>query len=189
MSVSKNGLSDRDIAFIQSQPLFFVATAAADGRVNVSPKGLDSLRVLTPKRIAWLSVSGSGNETAAHVAENGRMTLMFCAFTGEPLIVRVYGTARVVYPRDAAWGGLSALFPTMAGARQVFDVGVTDVLQSCGSGVPRYEFKGQRGEEELLPFYEKMGEEGVKAYWLKKNRFSIDGKPTRIDGDGHRAVD
>lgn len=168
------------IRFIAAQPLFFVATAAPDGRVNVSPKGLDSLRVLDGHRILWLSLSGSGNETAAHVRENARMTLMFCAFEGEPRILRVYGMARAIHPRDPDWRWASGHFQAMAGARQVFDFSVELAQISCGTGVPVMHFVRQRGPEELLPFYEELGEEGVKAYWGRKNRLSIDGKETGI---------
>ena len=182
----RRGISEHHIRFIRAQQLFFVATAAADGRVNLSPKGLDSLRILAPDRVVWLNLSGSGNETAAHVRENPRMTLMFCAFAGAPITVRVYGEARAVHPRDAAWAELAALFPPMAGARQIFDVQAHSSEQSCGSGVPFYDYQGQRGDKELLPFYAAMGEDDVKKYWTKKNRFSIDGKPTGIDdGDAN----
>lgn len=166
--------------FIEAQQMFFVATAANDGRVNVSPKGLDSLRIMSEKRIVWLNLSGSGNETAAHLLENNRITLMFCAFEGAALIVRVYGTAKIIHPRHPEWDELIGLFPTMAGSRQIFDIDVESSAGSCGSGVPFYQYLGQRGEEELVPFYEKMGEDGVHKYWEKKNSFSIDGKPTEI---------
>ncbi len=178
--MSRTKLSEKFTEFIKAQKMFFVATAAPDGRVNTSPKGLDSLRILSNKRIVWLNLSGSGSETAAHVQELNRITLMFCAFEGDALIVRVYGTAKVIYPRDSEWAELSALFPTMAGSRQIFDLEIESVQASCGSGVPFYEFKGQRGESELVPFYAEMGEEGVQKYWKKKNEFSIDGKPTHI---------
>ena len=177
---SANELTPSLIRFIESQPMFFVATAAPSGRVNLSPKGLDSLRVLDRRRIVWLNLSGSGNETAAHLRETPRMTLMFCAFTGEARILRVYGTARVVHPRDPDWGWASGLFPVMAGARQVFDVNVELVQVSCGSGVPLMQCQGQRGHAELLPFYEEMGTDGVQAYWARKNQLSIDGKATGI---------
>ena len=162
--------------------MFFVATAAVDGRVNISPKGLDSLHVVSDKRIVWLSLSGSGNETAAHVQETNRITLMFCAFEGAALIVRVYGRAKVIHPRDSEWAELIELFPKMAGSRQIFDIEVEFTQASCGSGVPFYTFEGQRGESELVPFYERMGEDGVARYWEKKNQASIDGKPTHIFG-------
>lgn len=169
--------------FIEHQYLFFVATAGRDGRVNVSPKGMNTLKVVDDHRITWLNLSGSGNETAAHVLETGRMTLMFCAFDGDPLILRVYGTATVTHPRDKAWETAIADFPEIAGSRQVFDLGIDLVQTSCGTGVPVMEFSRSRGEEELVPFYDEMGADGVQAYWRKKNRFSIDGKPTGIFAD------
>lgn len=176
-------LSGRHVDFIEAQKLFFVATAARDGRVNLSPKGMDTLRVLRPDRIVWLNLSGSGNETAAHLAEHDRITLMFSAFEGHALILRVYGRGRVLHPRDADWGDLIGLFPTLAGSRQIIDVAVESVAQSCGTGVPRFELAEERGPGELLPFFEKMGEDGVANYWAKKNRVSIDGKPTHIFED------
>lgn len=160
--------------------MFFVGTAAPEGRVNISPKGLDTLRILADDRIVWLNLSGSGNETAAHLREADRMTLMFCAFEGEARILRVYGRARVLHPRDAGFADLAGLFPALAGARQVFDLAIDTVQTSCGSGVPVMTFARQRGAEELVPFYEQMGQEGVEAYWRRKNVLSLDGKPTGI---------
>jgi hypothetical protein len=176
-------LSERYVDFINDQRLFFVATAAADGRVNMSPKGMDTLRVLDGDRIVWLNLSGSGNETAAHLAEHDRITLMFCAFQGNALILRVYGRGRVVHPRDPAWDDLIGLFPTLPGSRQIIDVRAESVQQSCGSGVPKFDLVEDRGPGELLPFYAKMGEDGVKRYWQRKNTVSIDGKPTHIFED------
>ncbi|MGY8996348.1 MAG: pyridoxamine 5'-phosphate oxidase family protein [Alphaproteobacteria bacterium] len=175
-------LDQRFTDFIQQQKMFFVATAAADGRVNMSPKGLDSLRILSPERIVWLNLTGSGNETSAHLQALNRITLMFMAFDGKPLTVRVYGTARLLHPRDAGWEDLISLFPTMAGSRQIIDVAIERVESSCGSGVPLYGYKGQRGETELVPHYDKMGEEKVRQYWSIKNQKSIDGFPTNILG-------
>jgi hypothetical protein len=169
------------IDFIKAQPMFFVGTAAADGRVNISPKGLESLRVLNESKIIWLSLSGSGNETAAHVRELPRMTLMFCAFEGDAMILRVYGTAKATHPSDPAWPEKITQFPTMAGSRQIFELDIDLVQSSCGTGVPRMDFVSERGPTELLPFYEDMGEDGMKAYWTRKNRRSIDGKDTGID--------
>ncbi len=181
----KPELSDRFIRFIEDQHMFFVATAAPDGRVNLSPKALDTLRVLSPNRIVWLSLSGSGNETAAHLREANRITMMFCAFDGRPMILRVYGAAKTHHPRDEQWAELSGLFPKLAGARQVYDVTIEAVQTSCGSGVPFFDYRGPRGETELEPFYAKMGEDGVEAYWARKNQLSIDGKPTGIFPAGH----
>jgi len=166
--------------FIEAQKLFFVATAAPDGRVNVSPKGLDTLRVISPSRIMWLSLTGSGNETAAHVRELNRMTLMFCAFDGPALTLRVYGHATIVHPRDPQWNKLIRLFPKLGGSRQIFDLGITAVETSCGTGVPVFEMQHERGPEELEPFYASMSDDELHAYWTRKNVHSIDGKPTGI---------
>ena len=160
--------------------MFFVATAAPDGRVNLSPKGLDSLRIMGNDRIVWLNLSGSGNETAAHLRENPRMTLMFCAFEGNAHILRLYGTATTTHPGDKNWDELVSLFPTMAGSRQIFDMKVDRTQTSCGSGVPFMDLKAQRGPEEMLPFYDKMDPAGLEKYWSIKNTKSIDGKETGI---------
>jgi len=173
-------LSDQMVEFIESQPFFIVATAAADGRVNVSPKGLDTLRVLGSNRVVWLNLTGSGNETAAHVAKNGRMTLMFSSITEMPMTVRLYGTAKAVHPRDPEWADLISLFPTLAGSRQIFDVMVDEVLTSCGSGVPVMQVTSNRGEAELEPFYAEMSSDELDDYWTRKNTESIDGFPTHI---------
>lgn len=166
--------------FINRQQMFFVATAAADGRVNMSPKGMDSLRVINDQRIVWLNLTGSGNETAAHLRAVNRMTLMFCAFEGDALILRVYGTATTLHPRDEGWNAAVARFPAMAGSRQIFDLTVDLVQTSCGTGVPHMAFQAQRGTEELLPYYADMGEGGVSDYWRRKNAQSIDGTATGI---------
>ncbi|MEM7069717.1 MAG: pyridoxamine 5'-phosphate oxidase family protein [Pseudomonadota bacterium] len=169
--------------FIEAQPVFFVATAAPEGRVNVSPKGLDSLKIVSNNQIVWLNVTGSGNETAAHVLENPRMTLMFCSFDEKPLTLRVYGTAEVYYPRHSEWKELYAQFPDYAGARNIFRLNIDLVTTSCGSGVPCMSSITPRAETELLPFYEEMSDEQIAAYWQKKNEESIDGKSTGIFAD------
>lgn len=166
------------IQFIWKQQMFFVATAPANGHVNVSPKGLDSLRVLAPNIVAWLNVTGSGNESAAHVLENGRMTIMFCAFEGKPMILRLYGKARVVHQRDAEWDSLLTKFDSLAGARQIFVLDIDLIQTSCGMGVPLFEYSGQR--EQLVEWAEKKGPEGVAEYWERKNQVSLDGRPTGI---------
>ena len=176
-------LGNSFIRFIEAQQMFFVATAAPSGRVNLSPKGMTSLKVMSPERILWLNLSGSGNETAAHLRESDRMTLMFCAFEGPAKILRVYGQAKAYHPRDPEWAELASYFPAMAGARQIFDLAIDLVQVSCGTGVPHYEYQGQRGPEELEPFYAKMGPDGVREYWRKKNQVSVDGRPTGIFGD------
>ena len=178
MAIGK--LSTRHREFIEKQNLFFVATADTDGRVNVSPKGMDTLRILDENRLIWLSLSGSGNETAAHVAATKRMTMMFCAFEGEALILRLYGKAKVFHPRDPEWSDLLAYFPSLAGSRQVFELEIDLVQASCGTGVPVMEYKRSRGETELEPFFEELGPEGVRKFWEKKNKKTIDGKITGI---------
>ena len=167
-------------AFIERQPLFFVATAAPEGRVNLSPKGMDTLRVVDDRRIRWLNLSGSGNETAAHLRENPRMTLMFCSFEGDALILRTYGEATVLHSHDEGWDEASKDFPAMAGSRQIFDLSIDLVQTSCGTGVPAMTVERDRGPEELLPFYDDMGEDGVRDYWRRKNTVSLDGKPTGV---------
>ncbi|MDX8354217.1 pyridoxamine 5'-phosphate oxidase family protein [Cognatiyoonia sp. IB215182] len=169
--------------FIERQHLFFVATAAVEGRVNVSPKGMDSLRIIDDNRIVWLNLTGSGNETAAHLRDTNRMTLMFCAFEGDALILRVYGHAKTLHPRDPGWDEAVTQFPPMAGSRQIFDMTIDMVQTSCGTGVPLMRFEKQRGPEELLPYYADMGEDGVQDYWRRKNIESIDGQATGIFGD------
>ena len=116
MAVSNKGLNDTLTNFIRDQKLFFVATAAPDGRVNVSPKGMDSLRILSKTKIVWINLTGSGNETAAHLRENPRMTLMFCAFEGEAMIMRLYGQAKTMHPRDAGWGDHTRQWQAVGGA-------------------------------------------------------------------------
>ncbi|MCB0013125.1 MAG: pyridoxamine 5'-phosphate oxidase family protein, partial [Anaerolineales bacterium] len=137
-------IDEKLAAFIAAQPIYFVATAAATGRINLSPKGMDSLRVLGPNRVIWLNVTGSGNETAAHLAQNNRITIMFCSFDKAPLILRLYGTAQTVHQRDDAWSELYAHFPDYLGARNIFDVTVESVQTSCGFAVPFMEFAGER---------------------------------------------
>lgn len=166
--------------FIERQPMFFVAAAAPSGRVNMSPKGLESLRILGDQRIVWINLSGSGNETAGHLTQLDRMTLMFCAFEGDALILRVYGTAKVLHPHDAGWAELVGSFPDYAGARQVFDMSIDAVQTSCGTGVPLMQYQKQRGPEELVPFYADMGPDGVRDYWRRKNSVTIDGYPTGV---------
>jgi hypothetical protein len=180
MGIKTNKLNGSFRAFIEDQPLFFVSTAAPEGRVNLSPKGLDSLRIISDQKIVWLSLTGSGNETAAHLAQDPRMTLMFCAFKGDHLILRTYGNASVIHPRDAEWENLYALFPDYAGARNIFVLDIDLVTTSCGSGVPEMSVVRSRGETDLEPWYAEMGHEKVEAFWKKKNLVSIDGQPTGI---------
>ena len=173
-------ITDELRAFIEAQQIFFVASAplAAEGHVNVSPKGLDSLRVLGPLRVAYLDLTGSGNETSAHLRENGRLTLMFCALAGPPRILRLYGTGAAALPGSAAWAELRPLFPGHPGARQLIVAEIARVQTSCGFGVPLYEYTGQR--DTLLRFAATKGEEGLETYREQKNARSIDGLPTPL---------
>jgi hypothetical protein len=174
-------LQDRHIRFIQQQHVFFVGTAGAEGHINVSPKGMDTFRVTGPAEVVWLNLTGSGNESAAHVAENGRMTIMFCSFDKQPLIMRLYGKASVLHPRDDDWSTLLALFPANAGARQVFRLGLELVQTSCGYAVPRYELQGERPT--LTRWTQQKGQDGIVQYWRRNNTRSLDGKPTGIFED------
>lgn len=174
-------LEDKHIDFIQRQKLFFVGTAPDGGRINVSPKGMDTLRVVDPGRLVWLNLTGSGNETSAHVQENGRMTVMWCAFEGKPMIVRAYGTATVVHPRDGKWAEYTELIGDVPGARQFFELDIELVQTSCGFGVPLYDHVGER--ETLTKWAVTKGPEGVKDYWREKNQVGLDGQATHIMDD------
>jgi hypothetical protein len=175
-------ITDEQAAFIARQPLFFVATAAADGRINLSPKGLDgTLAVLGPDRIAFLNLTGSGNETAAHLKADGRITLMFCSFDASPLILRLYGRGRAVHRRDPDWPGLDALFPALPGKRQIVVVEVASVITSCGFGVPMMSLDAQRPT--LPDWAAAKGEDGIRAYWRDRNATSFDGLPTGLLDD------
>ena len=132
--------------FIRQQKMFFVATATAEGRINLSPKGLDTFRILDSQRVAWLNLTGSGNETAAHLQTHPRMTIMFNAFEGKPMILRLYGQAKVIHQGDVEWETAAGLFPDMAGTRQIIEMQIESVQTSCGMAVPLYEYQGQRDE-------------------------------------------
>lgn len=178
MSEKFSELSPELINFIAEQHIYFVGTAGAGGRVNVSPKGMDSLRVQGPNEVIWLNMTGSGNETAAHVLENQRMTIMFCSFGRQPLILRLYGLAQVIHPRDAGWNKLIMQFDDHVGARQIFRLAVDLVQTSCGYAVPHCDYQGERIT--LAKWADKRGREGVQAYWAEKNTLSLDGKDTGI---------
>jgi hypothetical protein len=126
----------------------------------------------------WLNLTGGENESAAHLRETARMTLMWCAFGGSPMILRAYGTAAVIHPRDRSWEELAQLFQALPGARQIFDVTVDLVLRSCGMGVPLFEFRGQR--EALVQWADKIGDSGIRKFWQQNNQVSLDGKPTGL---------
>ena len=165
--------------FILRQKIFFAASAPAKGRVNLSPKGMDTFRVLGPRRVGYLDATGSGNETAAHLGENGRVTLMFCAFDGAPLILRIYGLGRAVRSSDPEWAEFRPLFGApLPGERQLIIAEIENVQTSCGFGVPFFEYRGDR--DQLREWATKQGREGIAAYWQEKNARSIDGLPTGL---------
>jgi hypothetical protein len=164
--------------FIFQQKMFFSASAASEGRVNVSPKGLDTFRYLGPNEVAYLDLTGSGNETAAHIknSENSRLTLMFCAFEDPPMILRLYGKGNVFLKGTQKFEEMKNLFPELPGSRQIIHMDVELVQTSCGYGVPLFDFKGQRST--LIKWAETKGPKGLQAYQLEKNTLSIDGYPT-----------
>jgi predicted pyridoxine 5'-phosphate oxidase superfamily flavin-nucleotide-binding protein len=173
-------IPDDLLAFIRAQPLFFVATAplSADGHVNLSPKGMDSLRVLSPNAVAYLDLNGSGNETSAHLRENRRITFMFCGFGEHPLTLRLYGRGRTVLPGEPEWAALAALFPLAGSARQIIHADVTRVSSSCGFGVPQMELVAER--DTLVRWAEQQGSTKMRAYQHEHNIRSIDGLPTPL---------
>ena len=165
--------------FIEKQKLFFVASADQDGKINLSPKGFDCLKILDKNRLIWLNLTGSGNETAAHVLAVNRMTIMFCSFDENPLILRLYGTAEFIQRGEPKWEELIQEFPEYYAPRQIFDMKIEAVQTSCGFGVPVYEFKNERTL--LHEWGVKKGKEGILAYHKNRNNVSIDGKPTGIN--------
>jgi len=173
-------IDDRLRDFIAEQSVFFVASAplSAEGHVNLSPKGLDTFRVLGPNRVGYLDMTGSGNETAAHTAENGRITLMFCAFQGPPKILRLFGRGRAVLRGTSEWDELAPHFPEMQGARQIIVADIHRVATSCGYAVPLMGEAHDR--DQLTRWAASKGEEGLAAYRREKNTTSIDGLPVAI---------
>jgi hypothetical protein len=166
--------------FIEDQHMFFVGSApmTVDGHVNISPKGMDSFRVLGPNRVVYMDLTGSGNETSAHVLENGRITIMFVAFKGAPNIVRLFGKGEVILPDTPEWDELKPLFPEIPGMRQMIAADIHRVQTSCGYAVPLYDYKGDR--DQLVRWAEAKGEEGIITYWRQKNMCSIDDLPTPL---------
>ncbi|MGR3503909.1 pyridoxamine 5'-phosphate oxidase family protein [Pseudaestuariivita sp.] len=173
-----DALSEQHIAFIKAQPLFFSGSAAREGKVNVSPKGMDCLRVLSPTRILWRNLTGSGNETATHLSDSPRMTLMWCSFDRKPMILRTYGTACAIHRQDADWTSLDGHFAPDFAARQLFDLSIEMVQTSCGYAVPFMD--NPRPRDTLVKWAEDKGPEGVETYWQERNTTTLDGIPTRI---------
>ena len=164
--------------FIRRQHLFFAASAAATGRINCSPKGMNTFRILSDDTVAYLDLTGSGNETSAHVLHDGRLTIMFCSFEEKPLILRLYGRGEVVRPRDPAWGDLIGKFEQLPGHRQIIVLRIESLQTSCGFAVPRFELVEDRNL--LVEWSAKKGEDGIRDYWAKKNQTSIDGLETKL---------
>lgn len=180
MGKEYSGISGEHREFIENQKLFFVCTSPLDenGHINLSPKGFDCFRILSPTRVGYLDVVGSGNETSAHLLENGRITFMFCAFEGPPKILRLYGKGRTVLPADAEWNGLSNQFTILPATRQIIVAEIFKVKTSCGFGVPLYDYSGQR--DHTFEWAKKKGEEGLEEYKKEKNMVSMDGLPAPI---------
>lgn len=171
-----DALNDDHIAFIAKQPMFFVATAPADGRINLSPKGYDAFRVLGPDRVAYLDLGGSGNETHAHLVADGRITIMFNNFANPALIMRLYGRGKPVLPQDKGWDELATHFDILPGTRQIFDISIGNIQTSCGWGVPQMEMKAER--QTLVKYHRQADPEAWVAKSAGRIR-SIDGLPTR----------
>ena len=159
--------------FIENQKIFFVGTARTSGTVNVSPKGMDTFRIVNNNKIVWLNLTGSGNETAAHLLENNRMTIMFCSFEKTPLILRLYGKAQIYHENDQIYKEQIGLFKDFTGARQIIEMDINLVQTSCGYAVPFMEFKEERTQ--LNESDIKKGRAGVKKYWEDHNNLSLDG--------------
>jgi predicted pyridoxine 5'-phosphate oxidase superfamily flavin-nucleotide-binding protein len=174
-------LSPDQIDFIKAQPMFFVASAAKESRVNCSPKGTDTFRVLNDRTVAYLDITGSGNETSAHIVNGGRVTIMFCSFGEKPKILRMYGKGEVVHRGTSMWSELSPQFSQAAGQRQIIVLHVETVQTSCGFGVPKMQFVEHR--DMMDQWATKKGEKGLVEYRAQKNRISIDGLPTGLPSE------
>jgi len=174
-------LDSTHVDFISNQKLFFVATAMKAGSINLSPKGMDSFRIIDTTKILWLNLTGSGNETATHLQYNKRMTIMFCAFEGKPMILRLYGEARAFHERDSFWKEHIGKFPEIAGSRQLIEMRIKLVQTSCGMGIPLLDYKAERNM--LNIWAENKGAKGLMEYMGKKNTNSLDGLPTGILDD------
>lgn len=164
--------------FIAGQKVFFVATAPSSGRINLSPKGMDTFRVISPNRVIYLDITGSGNETAAHLFDNGRITIMFCSFDKTARIARLYGHGRTIHPHDGSWREYLAMFPPEPGTRQIMEIDVESAMTSCGYGVPWMETLTER--DTLRRYWQKRDYDTLVAYQHEENERSIDGLPTGL---------
>ncbi|WP_183564282.1 pyridoxamine 5'-phosphate oxidase family protein [Mucilaginibacter sp. SP1R1] len=178
-----DSIQDQHQSFIEKQKMFFVASAplAANGHVNLSPKGIDSFKVLSANKVAYMDIIGSGNETSAHVLENGRITLMFCAFDGPPNILRLYGKGYTVLPGDEEWESLAINFEILLATRQIIVADVDKVQTSCGFSVPYFTYEGER--DQAYKWAANKGADGLEAYKKEKNLISLDGLPTALNTD------
>jgi len=182
MSHITESLNDKDKRFIKNQKIFFVTTSPKEGKLNLSPKGLDdTFKIVNNNKILWLNYFGSGNETATHLLEDNRMTIMFCAFEGKPNILRLYCTARAIQEKDEEWEEYLMNFEVPRAARQIFEVSILNVNNSCGMGVPLYDFVNQR--QDLTNYFDKRNNEDYIRYMKKNNQVSFDGKDTKLFGD------
>lgn len=183
MSKQRECIDDDLAGWIRKQGVFFVATAplSAEGHINISPKGGDSFRVLGPMEVVYQDYTGSGAETAAHLRENGRIIIMFCAFEGSPRIMRLHGRGTVITRGQARFAEFEAMFPKNPGTRAFVHVAVTRVSTSCGYSAPLYKIMGER--DTLDRWAEKQGPNGLVEYRAQKNRRSIDGLPSFSDVD------
>jgi len=166
-----NALEQQHISFILKQYVFFVSTYSENGFINLSPKGSDTFRVINDNKVLWLNLTGSGNETSLHIQENSKMTLMFCSFDKDPLILKIYGKAKVIHKKDTQWDELYSNFDDFIGARQIFLLEIKQIITSCGFAVPYYEYKGHR--DTLNNWSDKKGIDGIEDYWKKKNNIFI----------------
>jgi hypothetical protein len=178
MAVKFESINKAHKEFIEKQKMFVIGSAGAEGFINVSPKGMDSFKIIDENTVVWMNHTGSGNETSAHVQENGRMTVMFNSFDKQPLILKLYGNSTVIHDADERWDEMNSHFVEYIGARQFFELKVELVLTSCGFGVPQYKYIGERNK--LQKWAEKKGREGMKIYWSEKNIESLDGVKTNV---------
>ena len=180
MAVKFDSINKAHKIFIEKQKMFVIGSAGAEGYINVSPKGMDTFKIVDENTVIWLNHTGSGNETSAHVQENGRMTIMFNSYDKMPMILKLYGKAIVVHEKDERWKEMSQYFDDFVGTRQFFEMKVELVLTSCGFGVPQYKYIGERNK--LQKWAEAKGREGMKVYWAEKNVLTLDGIETNVIG-------
>ncbi|CAA6818404.1 MAG: Pyridoxamine 5'-phosphate oxidase [uncultured Sulfurovum sp.] len=178
MAVKFKTINKAHKEFIEKQKMFVIGSAGAEGFINVSPKGMDTFKIIDEHTVVWLNHTGSGNETSAHVQENGRMTIMFNSFDKAPMILKLYGTADVIHDADERWDEMCTHFNEFLGARQFFELKVELVLTSCGFGVPQYKYIGERNK--LEKWAKRVGREGMKVYWTEKNVETLDGEKTNV---------